>query len=159
MAPGAVSRWRVEEKERICEDLWTHMRMFKGRLEAEKRLAKDATELRELRSISITSILASGFSRSRLSFTSAPPSGVLAGMMTLAPRRARTLAVSFPMPLVPPAQTRKDVGYFITEISIGQSSEEEGGTCHDSREVAGVDALRDLLRRGRTPEARPPRRP
>jgi hypothetical protein len=44
-----------------------------------------------------------GTSSARLSFTFIPLSNVLAGMITFAPRSARTLAVSFPMPFVAPA--------------------------------------------------------
>jgi hypothetical protein len=80
----------------------TYMRMFRCLCDELKDCAKLRTELRELRSISMTCSLELGTWSARLSFTFWPLSSVLAGMITFAPLRARTLAVSFPIPFVAP---------------------------------------------------------
>lgn len=82
--------------------LHTHIRMFRCLCDELKERAKESTELRELRSISMTWSFASGFCSRRLSLTFRPLSMVRHGIMTFAPLKARTLAVSFPMPFVAP---------------------------------------------------------
>ena len=79
------------------------MRRFRCWWDESKDRAKSRTELRELRSISMTCSLELGTCSARLSFTFRPLSSVLAGMITFAPLSASTLAVSFPMPFVAPA--------------------------------------------------------
>jgi len=80
----------------------TYMRRFRCSWDESKDRAKSRTELRELRSISMTCSLELGTCSARLSFTLRPLSSVLAGMITFAPLSAKTLAVSFPMPFVAP---------------------------------------------------------
>lgn len=82
----------------------SHMRMFNCLLEVLNDFANLRTESRELVSISKTWYFASGCCSSRLSFTFKPVSSVRAGMITFAPLKASTRAVSFPMPLVAPNQ-------------------------------------------------------
>lgn len=77
--------------------------MLRGHLERLKERAKEETEESELRSISMTQSLAVGFSLRRLSFTCKPAFMLLVATITSTPLKASTLAVSFPIPLVPPA--------------------------------------------------------
>lgn len=79
-----------------------YIKIFRCSWDELKDCAKLRTELRELRSISMTCTFEPGTWSSRLSFTLRPLSSVLAGMITFAPLSARTLAVSFPMPFVAP---------------------------------------------------------
>lgn len=93
-----IARWWENNKETFQ----SHMRMFKCLLEELKAFAKLRTESRELVSISKTWKFESGCCSSRLSFTFNPLSRVLAGMITFAPLKDNTRAVSFPIPFVAP---------------------------------------------------------
>lgn len=85
----------------------TYMRMFKWLWDEVKERAKESTESRELRSISMTWSFALGFSSRSHCCTFKPLSNVRDGIMTLAPLSARTLAVSLPIPLLAPASLKK----------------------------------------------------
>ena len=69
---------------------------------ARKDSEKALTDLREARSSLSTSIMASGSESIILPLAALAASIFLAAMTTRAPRRARTLAVSSPIPLAPP---------------------------------------------------------
>lgn len=70
---------------------------------ARKLSAKDLTDLREARSSLRTSMRAAGFDSIIRLLAALAASMFLAAMTTRAPRSARTLEVSSPMPLAPPA--------------------------------------------------------
>lgn len=81
----------------------THMRMLRGNPRARNRAQNLRIEAIELKSISITTISAVGVSRRILSLTSAALFTSLAGIISLNPLFANTLAVSAPIPDVAPA--------------------------------------------------------
>lgn len=78
------------------------MRRFRGRLEELYSDANFLTDAIELRSNSITSILAPGISFSIASLTLLPLSVFLTAIITCTPRKARTRVVSTPIPLDAP---------------------------------------------------------
>lgn len=137
-----------------------YMRMFRCSYDELNDRAKDSTESRELKSISITWILASAFCSKMLSFTFPPLSSDRQGMTTVAPLSARTLAVSFPIPLVAPAndQHANNIKHSSKDRkrSIEQnprSTNKQGSTGDNGSELAGVDAFSDLFRGGGRVEA------
>ena len=79
-----------------------HMRTLRGRPEELYFDANFSTDANELRSNSITSILAVGISSSISFLTCLPASTFLTAMTTWAPHLARVRAVSTPMPLDAP---------------------------------------------------------
>jgi hypothetical protein len=85
--------------------------MFRGRFIELNWSTKALTDLRELRSSFRTSRRAVGFDSVMHFFASDAASVFLAAMMTWAPLRAKTLAVSRPMPLDAPERYQND-GFF-----------------------------------------------
>ena len=83
-----------------------HIRMLRGSPVERKVSANDRTDLMEQRSSFRTSTLAEPLDFKILSLEAFPASVFLAAMMTWAPLRAKTLAVSSPIPLAPPLDTR-----------------------------------------------------
>ena len=79
--------------------------MLSGRPEELNSSANFLTDAIELRSNSIASILAVGFPLTIASLTSLPAVIFLTPITTWTPRKARTRAVSVPIPLDPPAKT------------------------------------------------------
>lgn len=78
------------------------MRIFKGRPEELKSAAKFLTDAIELRSNSMASIFAVGISFVIVSLTTIPADIFLTPITTWTPRKARTRAVSVPIPLDAP---------------------------------------------------------
>lgn len=78
------------------------MSIFSGKPEEIYSDANFLTDVIELRSNCITSILAVGISLSIASLTFLPASKFLIAIIVCTPRKARTLAVSIPMPLDAP---------------------------------------------------------
>jgi hypothetical protein len=81
------------------------MRMLSGRPEELNPAANFLTDAIELRSNSIASIFAVGFPLIIASLTSRPAVIFLTPITTWTPRKARTRAVSVPIPLDAPART------------------------------------------------------
>lgn len=81
------------------------MRRWRGRRRDRKLETKDRTEERELRSSGRTMISEHGNSAETRAFISSAVLRLRAGSTSLAPRLARTLAVSAPMPDVAPVIT------------------------------------------------------
>ncbi|RZS06303.1 hypothetical protein BHM03_00036924 [Ensete ventricosum] len=102
--------------------------------------AKVRTDFNELRSSSKMSTRDAGAVRWMSCFAPSAASKFLAAMMTCAPRSAKTLAVSVPIPLAPPGLEGNQ--------SSKRSSAEDGRTGDDDGEVRGVNACGDLLGRG-----------
>lgn len=84
----------------------SYTRMFRGRPEEIYSLANFLTDAIELRSISITSILALGIFLSMSSLTLFPALTFLTPIITCTPRKARTRAVSIPIPFDAPEIVR-----------------------------------------------------
>lgn len=84
------------------EDRVKYIKMLRGRLSAKKLSANALTDFNELRSSLRISTRAVLFSSKMRCFASFAASIFLAAIMTWAFRRAKTLAVSKPMPLAPP---------------------------------------------------------
>lgn len=80
----------------------SYMRIFSGRPEELKSAANFLTDAIELRSNSIALIFAEGFSLIIVPWTSLVAAMFLTPITTWTPRNARTLAVSFPIPLDAP---------------------------------------------------------
>ena len=80
----------------------SYISMFKGRPDEQYSVANFLTDARELRSNSITSILALGVSLIILSLTFVPVSVFLTAITTCTPCKASTRAVSAPIPLEAP---------------------------------------------------------
>lgn len=78
------------------------MRMFKGRPEEIYSEANLLTDASELRSISMTSIVALGASASICSLTLFPALTFLTPITMCTPRKARARAVSIPIPFDAP---------------------------------------------------------
>lgn len=86
------------------------MRMLRGRFRDLKLVAKSRTEVRELRSRWMTSRRAVGVSLRISSHTDSPSFTLRTARMTWAPRLAKTLAHSLPIPDVAPADPRNCSG-------------------------------------------------
>lgn len=80
----------------------SYIRIFNGRPEELYSDANFLTDAIELRSSSMTSMLAVGISLRIAVLTSLPASVFLTAMMTWTPRKARTRVVSRPRPLDAP---------------------------------------------------------
>lgn len=87
----------------MISELVAHMRMLRGNRSDKKAEQNFWMEANELRSISIRKISAPGVSSWIHALTSAALLRSLAGMTSLRPLFASTLAVSAPMPEVAPA--------------------------------------------------------
>lgn len=85
------------------------MRRLRGKLRDSNSATKLRTEARELRSSAIAKISASGDSDRIRDFVSSAVFMLRAGRISRAPRFANTLAVSAPIPDVPPATTKPRV--------------------------------------------------
>ena len=85
----------------------SYTRMFSGRPEELKFDAKFRTDAIELKSNSMVSTLAVGFSLTMASWTFLPVATFLTAITTRTPRNARTRAVSLPMPLDAPVLMQK----------------------------------------------------
>lgn len=83
----------------------TYTRIFSGRPWLLKSEANFLTDAMELRSNSIASTLAEGFSLTIASWTFLPAVILRTAIITWTPRSARTRAVSVPMPLDAPVIT------------------------------------------------------
>ena len=81
----------------------THTRMLRGNLDSLKSATKVRTEFKLLKSNFITSTRASGVSFKKSAFTCSPTLMFRMARTTRAPLLANTLAVSNPIPAVPPA--------------------------------------------------------
>lgn len=81
----------------------SYMSMLSGRLAESKSEANFLTDAMELKSNSITSTLALGFSLMIDSLTFPPATIFLTAMTTWTPRSERTRAVSAPIPVDAPA--------------------------------------------------------
>lgn len=81
----------------------TYIKMLRGRSRARKFSTNDLTDFTEQRSSFIMSTRADSLSCSIICLASFAESMFLAAMMTCAFRRAKTRAVSKPIPLAPPA--------------------------------------------------------
>lgn len=91
-----------------------HIRMLSGRSRALKLSANDLTDRIEQRSSLRTSTFAVLHCSSMKILASFAASIFLAAMITWAPRRASTLAVSNPMPLAPPRDLLKAIKLYQT---------------------------------------------
>lgn len=101
----------LTEKEKIEDSIQkmrehhfvlSYMRRFKGRFNDLYAAANFLTDTIELKSNSMASTFAVGLSFTIASLTSLPATMFLTAMITWTPRRARTRAVSVPMPLEAP---------------------------------------------------------
>lgn len=80
-----------------------YIRILRGRFIEINLSANARTDFNELRSSCRTSTWAFGLLLTKSSFTLFAASIFLAAIMTCAPLRANTLAVSAPIPLAPPS--------------------------------------------------------
>lgn len=96
---ATFKNWNLEI---LMKELVLYIRMFKGRSFEMYWDAKSLTDACELKSNSITSILAFGIFSQMLALTFWPSSTFLTGITTWTPRKARTRAVSKPIPLDAP---------------------------------------------------------
>lgn len=83
----------------------SYMRRFRGSPNELNSDAKFLTDANELRSNSIASIFAVGISLTIASLTSFPEAIFLTPITTWTPRKARTRAVSVPIPLDAPTNS------------------------------------------------------
>lgn len=105
------------------EDRLNYIKMLRGRLSARKLSANALTDFNELRSSFRISMCAALFSFKMCCLASFAVSMFLAAIMTWAFLRAKTLAVSNPMPLAPPVYKmyyRINANYFkLTRSTTG----------------------------------------
>ncbi|RRT50065.1 hypothetical protein B296_00046556 [Ensete ventricosum] len=87
----------------------TYIKMLRGKSMERNLSAKVRTDFNELRSSSKMSTRDAGAVRWMSCFAPSAASKFLAAMMTCAPRSAKTLAVSVPIPLAPPGLVREVV--------------------------------------------------
>lgn len=97
-----------------------YIKMFNGRPEDLYSDANFLTDSIELRSNSMASTLAEGFSLSIVSLTSLPAAVFLTPIITWTPRLARTRVVSVPIPLDAPVNKRL---HFKNYLSYSQLQE------------------------------------
>lgn len=107
-----------------------YIKMLRGRPNERNLSAKALTDLSELRSSFKTSTLAVGVHCRMCRCTSSAAAMFLAAMMTWAPLRAKTLAVSAPIPLAPPGlhvDSKVNVNFWMSLLITDQLLDQIGG--------------------------------